>query len=257
MSPALPMNTGKLNGRVAIVTGAGQGGGMGAALALAAEGAAVVLFGRTAAKLEKVAAEIASRGGQAVVFAGDVTKEADLKASIDLAVQRFGGLDILVNAAQSPEMRNGLLLDAAPELVADLWNSGAAATLTFMQLAHPHMAKRGGGSIINFSSGAIMTPAHYGVYAGVKAAIQAISRAAAVEWAGQKIRVNSVIPMVQSPAADADPTDNAVLEKFIPLGRIGDPEKDIGRPVAFLASDDSAFITGSTLMLDGGLGYLR
>jgi NAD(P)-dependent dehydrogenase (short-subunit alcohol dehydrogenase family) len=63
--------------------------------------------------------------------------------------------------------------------------------------------------------------------------------------------------MVQSPASDADPTDNAVIEKIIPLGRIGDPENDIGKPVAFLASDDSAFITGSTLMLDGGLGYLR
>jgi NAD(P)-dependent dehydrogenase (short-subunit alcohol dehydrogenase family) len=251
------MSTGKLTGRVAIVTGAGQGGGMGAALALAAEGAAVVLFGRTGAKLERVAAEIAARGGQAAVFSGDVTVEADLKASIDLAVQRFGGLDILVNAAQSPEMRNCALLDIEPAVVADLWNSGAAATLAFMRLAHPHMAERGGGSIVNFGSGAQMGPMHYGVYAGVKAAIQAISRAAAMEWAKKKIRVNMVIPMVQSPAADADPTDNAILEKVIPLGRIGDPEKDIGRPIAFLASDDSAFITGSTLMLDGGLGYLR
>jgi len=251
------MNSGKLGGRVGIVTGAGQGGGMGSALALAAEGAAVVLFGRTASKLEKVAAEIEARGGRAAVFAGDVTIEADLKASIDLALERFGGLDILVNAAQSPEMRNGLLLDATPTLVAELWNSGAAATLAFMQMAHPHMKQRGGGSIVNFSSGAIMTPPHYGVYAGVKAAIQAISRAAAVEWAKDKIRVNSVIPMVQSPASDADPTDNAIIEKIIPLRRIGDPENDIGKPVAFLASDDSAFITGSTLMLDGGLGYLR
>jgi len=251
------MSNHKLTGRVAIVTGAGQGGGMGSALALAAEGAAVVLFGRTASKLERVAAEIEKRGGRAAVLAGDVTVEADLKVSIDLAVGRFGGLDILVNAAQSPEMRNGLLLDATPELVADLWNSGAAATLAFMRLVHPHMAQRGGGSIVNFSSGAIMTPAHYGVYAGVKAAIQAISRAAAVEWAKQKIRVNTVVPMVQSPASDADPTDNAIIERIIPLGRIGDPENDIGKPVAFLASDDSAFITGSTLMLDGGLGYLR
>jgi 2-hydroxycyclohexanecarboxyl-CoA dehydrogenase len=251
------MSTGKLTGKVAIVTGAGQGGGMGAALALAAEGAAVVLFGRTVAKLERVAAEIAARGGQAAVLGGDVTVEADIEASIDLAVQRFGGLDILVNAAQSPEMRNCALLDIEPAVVAELWNSGAAATLAFMRLAHPHMAKRGGGSIVNFGSGAQMGPMHYGVYAGVKAAIQAISRAAAMEWAKEKIRVNMVIPMVNSPAADADPTDNAILEKVIPLGRIGDPEKDIGRPIAFLAGDDSAFITGTTLMLDGGLGYLR
>jgi NAD(P)-dependent dehydrogenase (short-subunit alcohol dehydrogenase family) len=249
--------SGKLAGKVAIVTGAGHGGGMGAALALAAEGAAVVLFGRTVAKLERVADEIVKRGGKAASYAGDVTVEADLIGVIDLALSRFGRLDILVNAAQSPEMRNCALLDIEPAVVAELWNSGAAATLAFMRLVHPHMVKAGGGSIVNFGSGAQFGPKHYGVYAGVKAAIQAISRAAAMEWAHDKIRVNTVVPMVASPATDADPTDNAILEKIIPLGRIGDPEKDIGRPIAFLAGDDSGFITGSTFMLDGGLTYLR
>jgi 2-hydroxycyclohexanecarboxyl-CoA dehydrogenase len=249
--------TGKLAGKVAIVTGAGQGGGMGAALALAAEGATVVLFGRTAAKVERVAADIVGRGSHAVAFAGDVTIEADLHAAIELAVGRFGRIDILVNAAQSPEMRNTPLLEIAPHVVADLWNSGAAATLAFMRAVHPHMARVGGGSIINFGSGAQFGPKHYGVYAGVKAAIQAISRAAAMEWAGDGIRVNMVVPMVASPATDADPTPNEVLARIVPLGRIGDPETDIGRPIAFLAGDDSKFITGSTLMLDGGLTFLR
>jgi 2-hydroxycyclohexanecarboxyl-CoA dehydrogenase len=249
--------TGKLSGKVAIVTGAGQGGGMGAALALAEEGAAVVLFGRTLAKVERVAAEIAGRNGQAVAFAGDVTIEADLNAAIDLAVGRFGRLDILVNAAQSPEMRNAPLLEITADVVAELWNSGAAATLAFMRLVHPHMARVGGGSIVNFGSGAQFGPKHYGVYAGVKAAIQAISRAAALEWAKDGIRVNMVVPMVASPATDADPTPNEILSKIVPLGRIGDPETDIGRPIAFLAGEDSKFITGSTLMLDGGLTFLR
>jgi NAD(P)-dependent dehydrogenase (short-subunit alcohol dehydrogenase family) len=249
--------TGKLSGKVAIVTGAGQGGGMGAALALAEEGAAVVLFGRTLVKVERVAAEIAGRKGQAVVFAGDVTVEADLHAAIDLAVGRFGRLDILVNAAQSPEMRNSPLLEITADVVAELWNSGAAATLAFMRLVHPHMARVGGGSIVNFGSGAQFGPKHYGVYAGVKAAIQAISRAAALEWAKDGIRVNMVVPMVASPATDADPTPNEILSKIGPLGRIGDPETDIGRPIAFLAGEDSKFITGSTLMLDGGLTFLR
>jgi 2-hydroxycyclohexanecarboxyl-CoA dehydrogenase len=249
--------TGKLSGKVAIVTGAGQGGGMGAALALAEEGAAVVLFGRTLAKVERVAAEIAGRKGQAVAFAGDVTIEADLNAAIDLAVGRFGRLDILVNAAQSPEMRNSPLLEITADVVAELWTSGAAATLAFMRLVHPHMARVGGGSIINFGSGAQFGPKHYGVYAGVKAAIQSISRAAALEWAKDGIRVNMVVPMVASPATDADPTPNEILTKIVPLGRIGDPETDIGRPIAFLAGEDSKFITGSTLMLDGGLTFLR
>ncbi len=92
---------------------------------------------------------------------------------------------------------------------------------------------------------------------GSKAAIQAISRAAALEWAKNGIRVNMVVPLVASPATDADPTDNSLLAAAVPVGRIGDPELDIGRPIAFLASDDSRFITGSTVMLDGGLSYLR
>jgi len=249
--------SGKLASKVAIVTGAGQGAGMGAALAMAEEGASIVLFGRTLSKLDRVAGIITDRGGQAVSFAGDVTVEADLQASIDLALSRFSGLDILVNAAQSPEMRKAALLDIEPEVVADLWNSGAAATLTFMRLVHPHMKRSGGGSIVNFGSDAILMPMHYGVYAGVKAAIQAISRAAAQEWGADNIRVNMVVPLVKSPAFDADSTDMDVMAKAVPMGRIGDPEMDIGRPIAFLASDESAYITGSTLMLDGGIGYLR
>jgi len=247
---------GKLAGKVAIVTGAGQGGGMGAALALAAEGAAVVLFGRTLAKLETVAAEIGARGGTAAPFGGDVTADADRQRAVDLAIARFGRLDILVNAAQSPEMRAAPLLEIDPAVVDELWASGAAATLAFMRLVHPHLLRAGGGSIVNFGSGAEFGPAHYGVYAGVKAAIRSISRAAAVEWGKDGIRVNVVVPMVHSPANDADPTDHAVLVQHIPLGRIGDPEKDIGRPIAFLASGDGAYITGSTLMLDGGLTFM-
>jgi NAD(P)-dependent dehydrogenase (short-subunit alcohol dehydrogenase family) len=248
--------SGKLEGKVAIVTGAGQGAGMGAALALAAEGAVVVLFGRTLSKVETIAAQIAERGGTAVAFGGDVTVEADVAASIALAVGRFGRLDILVNAAQSPEMRTAPLLEIEPAAVTELWASGAAATLAFMRLVHPHMVRAGGGSIVNFGSGAEFGPAHYGVYAGVKAAIRSISRAAAVEWGKDRIRVNIAVPMVHSPSNDADPTDHALLVPHIPLGRIGDPEKDIGRPIAFLASEDGSYITGSTLMLDGGLTFM-
>jgi NAD(P)-dependent dehydrogenase (short-subunit alcohol dehydrogenase family) len=249
------MREGRLGGKVAIVTGAGQGAGMGASLAMAAEGAAVVLFGRTLSKVEAVAQTIAERGGTALPFGGDVTREADIRAAIDLAVGRCGRLDILVNAAQAPLMRQARLLDITAEEVAELWNSGAAATLAFMRLVHPHLVKAGGGAIINFGSGAQYGPAGYGVYAGVKAAIEKISRAAAQEWGRDNIRVNTVVPMVQSPASDMDPSDMDAITRAIPLKRIGDPEKDIGRPIAFLASDEGAYITGSVLMLDGGLSY--
>ena len=123
------------------------------------------------------------------------------------------------------------------------------------------MIAAGGGSIINFGSGAVHNPAQYGVYAGVKAAIQSISRAAALEWASDGIRVNVVFPMSQSPAADADfaleEGRGEMVAKAIPLGRMGDPVEEIGQPIAFLASDESRFITGSTFALDGGKSYLK
>jgi len=158
-------------------------------------------------------------------------------------------------------MRTALIAEITDADVDELWRSGVVATLALMRAVRPHMIASGGGSIINFGSGAIHTPAHYGVYAGVKAAIQSISRAAAVEWAQDKIRVNTVLPMAASPAAALNFAQAEGLEelivKAIPLGRLGDPATDIGQPIAFLASDESAFITGSTLSLDGGLIYLR
>jgi NAD(P)-dependent dehydrogenase (short-subunit alcohol dehydrogenase family) len=252
---------GKLEGRVAIVTGASQGSGYGAAIAMAREGAAIVLVSRTRAKLEAVAAEIAGFGGRSLVHPADVSDRAALEGIVAATVERFGRIDVLVNAAQAPEMRSALIADITDAEVDELWRSGAVATLALMRAVRPHMVAAGGGSIINFGSGSIHVPAHYGVYAGVKAAIQAISRAAALEWAKDRIRVNTVLPMAASPAAaldfaQAEGREDLVVQS-IPLGRMGDPATDIGEPIAFLASDESKFITGSTFSLDGGLSYLR
>lgn len=252
---------GKLDGKVAIVTGASQGSGYGAARAMAREGAAVVLVSRTRSKLEEVAREIEAEGGTALAHAADVSDRAALIAIAEVTAQRFCRIDILVNAAQSPVIRTAPLAEISDEDVNELWQSGAVATLALMRAVRPHMIAAGGGSIINFGSGAIHNPQQYGVYAGVKAAIQAISRAAALEWAGDGIRVNVVLPLGQSPAADADfalaEGRAAATTKGIPLGRMGEPLTDIGMPIAFLASDESRFITGSTIALDGGKGYLR
>jgi NAD(P)-dependent dehydrogenase (short-subunit alcohol dehydrogenase family) len=251
----------RLRGKVAIVTGAGQGGGRGAALALAREGASVVLFGRDLGKLERVAGEIAGFGGAALPVSGDVTAAADRERLVRTAVERYGGVDILVNTAQSPEDRSCVLLEVDDETIETLWASGYVATLKLMRLCHPHMKARGGGSIINFGSGTVMTPAMHGIYAGVKAAVQTTGRAAALEWAGDGIRVNTVLPLVMSPAYDTFkslyPREATDFEGRIPLRRMGEPEADIGRPVVFLASDDSRFITGSTMALDGGHVFLR
>jgi NAD(P)-dependent dehydrogenase (short-subunit alcohol dehydrogenase family) len=252
---------GKLDGKVAIVTGASQGSGYGAARAMAREGASVVLVSRTRTKLEGVAREIEAAGGTAMVHPADVTNRAAIEALVAATAARFGRIDVLVNAAQSPVIRTAPIADISDEDVRELWESGAVATLALMRAVRPHMIAAGGGSIVNFGSGAIHNPMQYGVYAGVKAAIQAISRAAALEWAKEGIRVNVVFPMSESPAADADfalaEGRAQAVARTIPLGRMGDPVEDIGQPIAFLASDESRFITGSTLALTGGMTYLR
>ncbi|RBY87459.1 SDR family NAD(P)-dependent oxidoreductase [Blastococcus sp. TF02A-26] len=250
---------GRLTGRVAIVTGAGQGAGRGCALALAAEGASVVCVGRTRAPLESVAAQIAAAGGTARVSPADVTGAAARLAVVDDTVAAFGRLDVLVNAAQAPAMRAADLLDVTDAEIAELWTSGPVATLALMRACHPHMKAAGGGSIVNFASGALRRPAHYGVYAGVKAAIETIGVAAAVEWGPDGIRTNTVVPIVESPSLDLDLTAEQ-RERYragIPLGRIGRPEEDVGRAVAFLAGDDAAYVSGNTLRLDGAAWSAR
>lgn len=252
---------GKLDGKVAIVTGASQGSGYGASVAMAREGASVVLVSRTREKLESVAKEIEAASGVAMVRPADVTDRVALDAMVQEVAERFGRIDVLVNAAQSPVIRTAPLAEISDDDVRELWESGAVATLALMRLVRPHMIAAGGGSIINFGSGAVHNPAQYGVYAGVKAAIQAMSRAAALEWAKEGIRVNVVFPMSESPAADADfaleEGRTEQVRRSIPLGRIGDPVEDIGQPIAFLASDESRFITGTTVALTGGMTYLR
>jgi meso-butanediol dehydrogenase/(S,S)-butanediol dehydrogenase/diacetyl reductase len=252
----------RLDGKAVIVTGAGQGAGYGAAVALARDGARVALVGRTRSKLDRVAEEIAGLGGESLVHAGDVTLAETIAGVVDETARRFGGIHGLVCAAQSPEIRFGKLLEADRAILADLWESGFVATLELMRAVHPHMVAAGGGSIVNFGSGAQHNPADYGAYAAVKAAIHTLSRAAALEWAGDNIRVNVVLPFVKSPAADADfatkgTTSEAAGARATPLRRIGDPETDIGRAVAFLISDDAAYVTGNTMGLDGGRSFIR
>jgi len=251
----------RLIGRVAVVTGAGQGAGYGSAIAMAQEGASIILMGRTESKLRVVAHEIHSIGAKSLVFRGDVTCKIDVKGVIDEAQNCFGRLDIVVNAAQSPAMRGGSVLDSTSEALNEMWQSGYIATLNLMKAAYPLMVKTGGGSIINFGSGVQHAPSGFGPYASVKAAIQTLSRAAALEWGHENIRVNTVMPFVLSPSLINDFTEKPgaleALAKHAPLGRIGDPVKDIGRAVAFLASDDSAYLTGGILNLDGGITGIR
>jgi 2-hydroxycyclohexanecarboxyl-CoA dehydrogenase len=246
----------RLAGRVAVVTGGGQGIGRGISLALSKEGATVVIAGRTLSKCQAVCDEIAAEGGSAAAKRCDVSERKEFRAIISSTVEEFGGLDILVNNAA--DTRQQLLADATDDDVELSYRSGPLAALYGMQAAYPHLVARGGGSIVNFgSTTAIYGDPTFGTYAMAKEAIRGLSRVAAREWGRDRIRVNVVVPAALTPAAEdfrhSQPEAyQAVLDR-IPLGHMGDPETDIGRAVASLVSDDFKYMTGQTVMLTGGL----
>ncbi len=245
-----------LSGKVALVTGAGQGVGQGIALALAAAGAKIAVTGRTLAKLEATCALVTERGGEALAIAGNVKDAENLAAMVAQTVERFGGLDILVNNAQ--EVPNGKLLDVSDEAFLAGFESGPLASFRLMKLAHPHMVERGGGVIVNLASSAGIRwdMTGYGAYGAVKQATRVLTRAAAAEWGRQGIRVLTIAPHAESSGLKwwiaNNPEEAEAFFRTIPLGRIGKLEEDIGRAVAALCSPEMGYLTGATIPLDGG-----
>jgi NAD(P)-dependent dehydrogenase (short-subunit alcohol dehydrogenase family) len=256
----MTIQTQALGNRVAIVTGGGAGIGRGVALALADRGASVVVMGRRLGPLEEVQTEIRARGGQALVVQGDVGRLDDVERCIAGSIDEFGRLDILINNAQA--YRHAFLLDATEDDMQLTWESGPLAAFRFMRLAHPYLA-RNGGVIVNFGSGTQLDPTErfHGVYVAAKGAIEGLTRVAAVEWGGDGIRVLMVMPAAETEGVaafrDRDPKRYEEMVARVPLGRFGDPETDIGGAIAWLVGDEASFITGTTIMLDGGQMYLR
>jgi NAD(P)-dependent dehydrogenase (short-subunit alcohol dehydrogenase family) len=248
-----------LAGRPAIVTGAGRGVGQGIALALADEGAPVAVLDRAEDTLGDTCAQIEARGGTAIPVVCDVRDLDAVERAVAVVVDRLGGVRILVNNAQTPGA--GMLLDVSEEVVDDAWRSGPLAALRFMRACHPYL--RDGGTVVNVSSGTatLAGPPGLGAYAAVKAALQTFSRAAAVEWGRDGIRVNTVQPLVSSPGYEQwlreQPDAAARSLDHVPVGRMGDAERDVGRAVVFLVGPDAAMITGTILPVDGGAAYLR
>jgi 3-oxoacyl-[acyl-carrier protein] reductase len=250
------MKNGKLDGKVALVTGASKGIGAGIAKQFAAEGAAVVVnYASAKADADKVVDEITKRGGKGVAVQGNVAKKADVERIFAAAKKAFGRLDILVN--------NAGVYDWSPieEITEEQFHKQFDVNVLGLLLATQEAVKQfdsTGGNIINISSTVTsLTPPSSSVYTATKGAVDAITRTLAKELGPRKIRVNAINPgLVETEGVRDAGFDQGDVRKGIeaqtPLGRIGQPE-DIAPAAVFLASSDSAWITGETLRIAGGL----
>jgi NAD(P)-dependent dehydrogenase (short-subunit alcohol dehydrogenase family) len=247
-----------LKDKVAIVTGAGQGIGRGIALALASEGARIAVVERNESGIADTVPLIEERGAAALGVPCDVRDPEQVQRAVAATVTEFGGVDILVNNAQSFPL--GRIVDVSDDAAQSGWESGPLAVLRFMRAAHPYL-KQSRGCVVNISAGAatMQYPDSLGVYSAVKAATLRLSKAAAVEWGEDGIRVNVVFPVAESPTAAASrEMEPGMMEKVagIPLGHVGRAEQDIGRGVVYLCGPDASYVTGTVLAVDGGSSHL-
>jgi len=241
---------GRLNGKIALVVGAGRGIGRATAKLLAAEGAKVGVLSVTQANVEQVVADIEAADGTALPIVADVGDADQIKAAMDKVVAAYGGLDILVNVAFDPSVVLSSINELSVEQLQRNFDMGPIAYLRTMQAAYPHLKASGEGRVINFASLAGVTGLlPYGPYNMAKEAVRALTRTAAREWGADKITVNNVLPVADTwgaaESADTPPPTNA-------LARFGSPEDDIAPVVLFLASKDAQFLTGYSLTPDGG-----
>jgi 3-oxoacyl-[acyl-carrier protein] reductase len=245
---------GRLKGKTAVITGASKGIGAGIALAFAQEGANVVVnYARAKDDAEKVAASINQNGSKAITVQADVSKKSGVDKLFAEAKEAFGTVDILVNNAGVYEFAP--LGEITEDSYRRQFDLNVLGTLLSTQAAVKSMPN--GGSVINLSSVAALTPPPTGsIYSATKAAVDVITRSLAQELGPQKIRVNSLAPgLVETEGTRAAGTSEGEFKQFAisrtPLGRMGQPE-DIAKVAVFLASDDSAWMTGEVVPVGGG-----
>jgi NAD(P)-dependent dehydrogenase (short-subunit alcohol dehydrogenase family) len=251
------MMTRDLEGRAALVTGATSGIGRATALRFAEAGARVALVGRSAETLEEVAGQVVGRGGGAVEVRADVTVEEDARRAVEEAVERLGGLDVLVNAAGI--ISNGTVEDTSLADWDAMMNVNLRSVFHLMQLCVPHLERRP-GNVVNVSSVTGLR-AFPGVlaYCVSKAGVDQLTRCAALELAPKGVRVNAVNPgvvvtQIHKRGGMGEEKYAAFLEHSKtthPIGRVGTPE-EVAELILFLASDRASWITGATFSIDGG-----
>ena len=249
----------RLDGKVAIVTGAGQGIGEAIAAGFAAEGGKVIITGRTQSKLDEAAAKIREKGGTCIPLEALAGNRQHAEMTVARAISEWGRVDVLVNNAhtftdylpvEDPKMEENILIDM---------QSAFLGSLQLMQLCFPHMKAQGGGSIINMgTSYGIRCEPGFLAYAASKESIRTLTKTAAKEWGKLGIRVNTILPSALTPKSiwylEDSGTYDLELAK-VAMGRFGTPE-DIAPSAIFLASDESNFVTGQTLGVEGGATML-
>jgi dehydrogenase/reductase SDR family member 4 len=246
----------RLDGRVALVTGASRGIGQDIARAFSELGARVVLCGRKPEPLAVLAAELTQAGGDVLAVPAHVGDAEARRMLIERTVDHFGGIDILVNNAASNPVFGPVA--AVDEAVFDkILAVNLKAPLALARLAYPHFCARGGGAIINVSSvGGIRPEPMLGLYSVSKAALLSLTKVLAAEWGANGIRANAICPgLVRTRFSEALWRDESMLQGFlerVPLGRMASPA-DIVPMAVFLASDAGAYCTGATFTVDGGL----
>jgi NAD(P)-dependent dehydrogenase (short-subunit alcohol dehydrogenase family) len=245
----------RLDGKVAFISGGARGQGAAEARLFAREGARVVFGDILDEEGRKVEAEIRESAGEAIYLHLDVTNEADWAAAVETAVSHYGKLDILVNNAGVVSW--GTLEDTTTEEWDRVMDVNAKGVFLGTKAAIPEMRKAGGGSIVNISSisGMIGQDSIQSVYNASKGAVRLLTKATAIQYAKEGIRANSVHPgsvaTLMNAARRADPELYRQSLSRIPLGRVAEPE-EIAYAVLYLASDESSFVTGSELVIDGG-----
>jgi len=243
----------RLRDKVVLVTGGNSGIGRGIVRCAAAEGACIALAGRDPEKGAETLEEIRAAGGEAAFVAGDLSRGADARALVEQACERFGRLDVVVNNAGAGSRRCGVeAADGPGARLRKLMGPNLEAAYYVSAYAMPALKAAGGGAIVNISSTATFH-GNWGSYGVAKAGVEALTRAQAAEGAPHGIRANAVSPgwikteVTKGTGAKEDWEATASL-----LGRMGTPE-EIARAVIFLASDEASFVTGATLIVDGGL----
>lgn len=248
---------GRLDGKIAIITGAASGIGQATARRVAAEGARTVVADLDAAGAQEVAGKITAAGGLGTAVQMDLGDTLSVRAMVDAAVAAYGGLDILHNNAAATRLaatQDGPVSAADPDVWDETMRINLRGTMVAIQAAVPHMIARGGGSVINTASGSGLTgDLRNPAYGASKAALINLSRYVATEFGKQGVRCNAISPgfivISEKPGREAVA---ATMLRHALTPRLGRPE-DVAAMVVFLASDESAFITGQNICVDGGM----